>query len=415
MRESSVAFYAAEAGLQEIWGSWGATMDSIVETLTPGDSADLGWQALSGGSRYRGLITRTDGGSGTPTYTLAVEGRVPGILGGRRTLAYALSGGGASGSSGPYTFGECCDAAAKTRGVVDINTSLISGEDSLPPGWDPGRCSEYPPEDVAGIVAENAADVDVRDDATWLGDPPLSVDPSLANDSVFDTYGDLNYDDLRNMATTHLENWDGSQKGLKYGGDPAPPGCRVWPVSNGSSSGCWIGPRYNPDGSCDTGHPLNMGAPDGPCKDHFPIVLVSGDFAIRGDVAGNYAQGIFVMDTSDVDDLGGDITQTGMGSELDMENGDPGATMVGIIIGKGCLEFDEGNFFGAVYTDGFVTPHPSCDSDDPLFLHSGTGIQYSQCAVQRALTESGLGEAANPSSGGGVKLLTSRAMREILR
>ncbi len=229
-----------------------------------------------------------------------------------------------------------------TRSEVDINEALISGIDRLP-------------------------------SATWEGQPPLVLDPTTT-DSTFSNFGELNYDRLREMATTHLERWSGPTGNLKYGGDPAPDGCRVFPVTEGSGGGCYFGPRYNTDGTCDTGHPLNFGAPSGPCADHFPIVRVSGDWAIRGELGG-YAQGIFVMDTS----------AAGVGSEFDIEKGDPGAVVAGLIIGKGCVEVDDGMFYGAMFIDGSMIPHPSCTTDEPLFLHKDTGVQYSSCVLNAAL------------------------------
>ncbi|HSG81563.1 MAG TPA: pilus assembly PilX N-terminal domain-containing protein [Gemmatimonadota bacterium] len=410
MHESSIVFYAAEAGVQEIWGSWDSTMDSLVNLLSPADTLDLGWSNLAGGASYHGMVMRTDDGSGEPTYSLMVEGKGPGARGGRRMLAVALSGAaGGGGSSEPYTLGECCHAAATARGAMLLSgSSFIHGHDEVPPGWDDGRCDDYPLEDVVGLTYTDLSGE--AEDPETTGDPPLVYDPSLA-DADFNQFGELNWDDLAALATTQLYNPAGSQKGLEYGGDPAPSGCSSNPVTSGSSSGCYVGPRYNPDGTCDTSHPLNFGAKTGPCKDHYPVVLITGDFAFAGDGApGGYAQGIFVMDT----------TAGAVGSEFDIEKGSD-FTVAGIMIGKGCFEMDSpssGRFtwYGAVFTDGFVSERASCDGDVPLYLHGDTEVQYSSCAVQRALLYSGVGDAARGgASGGSLAPLPSRSMREILR
>ncbi len=72
-------------------------------------------------------------------------------------------------------------------------------------------------------------------------------------------------------------------------------------------------------------------------------------------------------------------------------------------------------FYGAVFSDGYVNERDSCDTDKPLYTHSGTKIQYSQCAIQRALLYSGVGDSVNGGGAGGLMMIKSRAMREILR
>ncbi|UCC49053.1 MAG: hypothetical protein JSV41_02420, partial [Gemmatimonadota bacterium] len=78
MRESSLAFYAAEAGLNELR----ATLDeSVLSGIAPGDSVALGgWRTLQGGSSYRAWVQRLDNG-GQRVFALKVEGRGPGPRG----------------------------------------------------------------------------------------------------------------------------------------------------------------------------------------------------------------------------------------------------------------------------------------------------------------------------------------------
>ena len=59
VREASVAFYAAEAGLNSTYAGWDA-IEAQVDSLEPGDTLDLGWEALAGGSSFRSLVIRTD-------------------------------------------------------------------------------------------------------------------------------------------------------------------------------------------------------------------------------------------------------------------------------------------------------------------------------------------------------------------
>src|SRR5678815_4818242 len=56
VRESTLAEYAADAGLRQTYGAWPSTS---VNALNPGDSLDLGWQTFpnSGNSgKYRAVI-----------------------------------------------------------------------------------------------------------------------------------------------------------------------------------------------------------------------------------------------------------------------------------------------------------------------------------------------------------------------
>ena len=89
MRESSEAFYAAEAGLQQTFALWDS-FKAVIDTLPPGDSLDLGWQTLGGGATYRAVYMRWDNeGGGQPVYGLTVRGRGPGSISTSRLVGRA--------------------------------------------------------------------------------------------------------------------------------------------------------------------------------------------------------------------------------------------------------------------------------------------------------------------------------------
>ena len=88
IRESTLAIYAAEAGLRQTYGSWPS---AAVKALNPGDSLDLGWQTLPGNSMYRSLIHRLDKG-GLQEYDVVVQGRRLGLNGGMATLVGVVGG-----------------------------------------------------------------------------------------------------------------------------------------------------------------------------------------------------------------------------------------------------------------------------------------------------------------------------------
>ena len=70
-RESTLAMYAGEAGLRQTYGAWPG---AAVNALKPGDSLDLGWQALPNKAAYRAVIHRVDKG-GLQEYNVVVQGR----------------------------------------------------------------------------------------------------------------------------------------------------------------------------------------------------------------------------------------------------------------------------------------------------------------------------------------------------
>lgn len=70
-RETTLAMYAAEGGLRQVYGAWPA---AVVKALAPGDSADLGWQNLPNRAAYRAVIHRVDNG-GLRQFSVVVQGR----------------------------------------------------------------------------------------------------------------------------------------------------------------------------------------------------------------------------------------------------------------------------------------------------------------------------------------------------
>lgn len=91
IRESTLAEYAADAGLRQTYGAWPV---AAVKALNPGDSLDLGWQTLpnSGNAgKYRAVIHRVDKG-GLQEYNVVVQGRRTGLNGGISTVLGAVGG-----------------------------------------------------------------------------------------------------------------------------------------------------------------------------------------------------------------------------------------------------------------------------------------------------------------------------------
>ncbi|MGI8401792.1 MAG: pilus assembly PilX family protein [Gemmatimonadaceae bacterium] len=88
VRESTLAGYAAEAGLRQTFGAWPSVP---VKALNPGDSLNLGWQNLNNTSQYRAVIHRLDKG-GLQEYNVVVQGRRTGLNGGIGTIVGVVGG-----------------------------------------------------------------------------------------------------------------------------------------------------------------------------------------------------------------------------------------------------------------------------------------------------------------------------------
>lgn len=86
-RESTLAMYAAEAGLRQTYGSW----PIAASALKPGDSLDLGWRSLPNKAAYRPVIHRVDQG-GLQQYNVVVQGRRTDPTAGIITIVGAAGG-----------------------------------------------------------------------------------------------------------------------------------------------------------------------------------------------------------------------------------------------------------------------------------------------------------------------------------
>jgi streptogramin lyase len=250
-------------------------------------------------------------------------------------------------------------AAITVRGRVSLeDDALVDGTDAVPPGW---ACDGCTLEDRPGIILRDLAELEIDDDAVVSGDPPALADPTIG-DATFQDFGTVTWDEVTALATQTVG---------EFGGD-------VTLRPGGSDRKNRYGPHKNPDGSCDTDHPLNFGSndPDDPCYDHFPIVLLRGEVEIKGD---GYIQGLFIMD----------FDAAGVGGELDLE-GD-GLVLAGIVLGRGCIEIqDESRLYGAIYLDGAAFNPSNCPPDDPVHLQEHGEVRWSSLVTRRVLTETGV-------------------------
>ena len=368
-RESGRAFYAAEAGLNAVVGEWD---DSLASLLAPGDSV-VKTVDLIEGSSYRAVIQRWDNGAGSqPMYSVRVDGRGPDAQG-VRTLRVLMT------IQPPNVprFGACCDAPVTVRGRTDIeHDSWVQGHDASPPSWvSNGEC-DADLEDRPGIITQDVNDVRVAGQAWIDGVPDLEVQPEMA-DSTFDQYGELTWQQVKDLATIVID-------------------------ASGAEQKIDVVPSLNPNGTCKTSDPYNWGSndPSHPCYDHFPIVLIRGEVEVKS----GYGQAVIILD----------VDQNNIGAEFELE-GTP-VLFNGLIIGKGCVEIEDlSKFFGAVFVDGKYYNQPLCAEDEPFVMQDDASVQWSSCVVRRVLLATGLSQAAGEVIGGTAVRLPSRSFAQILR
>jgi type II secretory pathway pseudopilin PulG len=134
-RESTLAMYAAEAGLRQTYGAWPAGASA----LNPGDSLDLGWKSLPNKAAYRAVIHRVDNG-GLQEYAVVVQGRrtdptagimtLQGAVGAVPTFKYAVStDSGLYLNNGGLFDGYDSDRGAYVAAGADSTANLRSGVD----------------------------------------------------------------------------------------------------------------------------------------------------------------------------------------------------------------------------------------------------------------------------------------------
>ncbi len=108
-RESGTALYAAEAGLNKVWGLWD---DAAAAGVALGDSLPPVLDTLSNGATYRAVIQRV----GQVTFAVRVEGRGAGPFGGQRSLTVVV------GRDPRFKW------AMFARDAMDIGGGIITGD-----------------------------------------------------------------------------------------------------------------------------------------------------------------------------------------------------------------------------------------------------------------------------------------------
>ena len=227
------------------------------------------------------------------------------------------------------------NSALKTQGDTRIGgSSFISGNDHLPGSWTgcPALNSALP-----GIRIDPAGSITTSGCSSLEcveGSPKVEVDETI-NDSTLTTFGDAEFDDLLGLATI-----------IVTGGN-----MKIQPVVSGAA--------------CVTSTLTNWGSPldpTGACGDYFPIIWVEGDLSINGD----QGQGVLVVN--------GSLSVQG------------GFEFFGPVIVRNSLKTTG---TGGHFNGGVIAANVDLEQNTVL---GDAVVNYSSCAVLRALTASASGD-----------------------
>jgi hypothetical protein len=315
-REATRAFYLAERGVGEVVESWNAsdwssatngTTRTYTDTLDDGvwtveatrlsdwaffldGTGDItrGGELLSGASRRLGVMVRLSTANIDPP------------------------------------------AALTTRDSVDIRGGAeVNGFDVIPPDWD--MCAPAT-KDKTGVLTDPSGGVAQAGKGDVYGDPPEATDPSIA-DSTFTKFGDLEWQDLIDLAT--------------------------WQLPGGNYNN--TSPSFNTDDTCNVSDQSNWGDPLDPtsaCGSYFPIIYINGKLNVQSG-GSSVGQGMLLVE-GDVN-LRGDFTYHG------------------IIITQGSFS-TQGS--GKRIYGGVMASNTLLDAQG---MYGQSVVQNSSCAVTRAI------------------------------
>lgn len=231
-------------------------------------------------------------------------------------------------------------AAVTVTKPVKFNGSAfkVVGNDSVPKGW-AGEAGCNTGANMAGIRSATTTGATSADNDKLFGNPPQVANDATVTASMFDVLGDQTFNDLKASADIVLPNT------TPYNG--------AAPSVTGSPAKC------NADDDLNWGEPRRSGAGyTSQCITYFPIIYASGSqLKLTG---GGRGQGLLLVE--------GDLEIAG------------GFEFTGLIIAKGGIKVT-GN--GNKITGALLAQDVAID--DQNSLSGNTTLQYSSCAITKAL------------------------------
>jgi hypothetical protein len=325
-RVANEAFYIAQAGLDSVVGSW----RTAEYTAVPATGLTVGPVSVGAGGRVFGSYTgevRPLGGRLfliSSTGTTANQGRFSGA---ERALALLVR---------TRTMDMHMDRALQVNGNLSVGgNSLVNGNDRVPGGWGGLDCEDRG--QVNAIVADDDSNIEVFGSGEISG----PTERTTLTTEDFTVFGDVTYQDLVDMA--------------RAGGKSFPHGANVHPQP------------VVTDGRCVTTVMSNWGDPRSQasaCFSYFPVIHAAGDLHLPSQSVG---QGILLVD--------GDLHVTGR------------MQFFGIVIVRGNLQSTGtgGHLNGVTLVGGqsLIELNPN----DESHALGNSLVQYSSCAIERAIRE----------------------------
>ena len=308
------AFTSGEGVTQGVVASWNS---GAYNTMAVGAKASLSGTAPDGNGWYRAEVRRLS----QMLYVVQTEGFSKDSTSRQRVGALL--------KLRPLTID--FNAALKTQGSAKIGgSSFINGKDTSPTEWT-GCPATLPTLPGIRLPDPNGVSFSGCKSGTCIaGDPPVQGDTTI-NDSTLTTFGEFNFDELKQYATKILAGTT----------------LKLEPVVSG--------------GSCSTGVATNWGDPltaTSPCHNYFPIVWIEGSANING-VMG---QGVLIVN-----------------GNLDVQGG---FEFFGPVLVRGTIN-TQGT--GGHFNGGVIAANVNLDQSVVL---GDAVINYSSCALTRALTAS---------------------------
>lgn len=325
---SSRALEAAEAGMHATIGGW------VPVSYTPGTDVGFGKAPVPNavGDSFQVTVSPLN------AELLLVRSIGTSIGGATQTLATAVR---------LNTADVNVTAAITTTSPINFNGAsfVVNGDNTDPNGW--GGCP--PAADLYAIRTSSnqwfvpPMNPNAQDNVTGLGNwPSVQTNQSDINNDTFNNFGDVTYAQMAASANLQFSNAENG---------PYQPN----PTVNAVNGRCNYGDRYN------WGEPFRAPGYLAECANYFPTIHAYGNLHLNG---GSRGQGILLVD--------GNLTITG------------GFQFYGLVIAKGSVDLggtgsDGGKIFGALFSENI-------EINDQSLIQGNASVQYSNCAVLRALT-----------------------------
>jgi hypothetical protein len=331
---ASAAADAAEAGTTEVMADW----DQFnLNSIAVGDSLVLPTTSLAGRASYASTVNRLNDelflirslGTRTDLGGNVLAQRSVGLL---ARLSYVTA---------------TANAAVTVTKPIKFNGNAfqVIGNDSVPKGWG-GEADCDTGENKAGVRSSTTTGAGSGDNDNLFGNPPTVANDPTINTDFFNVFGDVTFDELKQNADI-IVPYTTPQKPEPTLTGGAPARCNVSDWNN------WGEPRRAPDAFVSQ------------CTNYFPIIYASGtQLKMSGGARG---QGLLLVE--------GDLEIVG------------GFEFTGLIVAKGGIKIN-GN--GNKVTGALLAQDVAID--DQNSISGNTTLQFSSCALNKAIKGSAFGE-----------------------